>query len=145
MVFVLGLIIVFWVIWALRSVLLPFVLGFILAYLMLPIIRWVEKHLIWAHEKPWVTQFKRIAIILVIYLLALIIIGLAIFYVITVGGKALSNLVQNAPQTIPGGLAAVTNWLKSLKILSSPSIQANIDSYTAKAGAALPNLLLTSS
>ena len=141
MVFVLGLIIVFWVIWALRSVLLPFVLGFILAYLMLPIIRWVEKHLIWAHEKPWVTQFKRIAIILVIYLLALIIIGLAIFYVITVGGKALSNLVQNAPQTIPGGLAAVTNWLKSLKILSNPTVQANIDSYTAKAGAALPDLL----
>ena len=140
-VFVLGLVFVFWMIWVLRNVLLPFVAGFILAYLMLPIIRWVEKHLVRANDKPKTKQFKRIVIILVIYLLSLIIFGLVIFYIIIIGGKALSNLLQNAPQTIPNGLASITHWLKSLKILSNPTIQANIDTYITKAGAALPNVL----
>jgi len=58
MVFVLGLIIVFWVIWALRSVLLPFVLGFILAYLMLRLSGGLRSTLFGHNEKPWVTQFK---------------------------------------------------------------------------------------
>ena len=140
-IFVLALVFVFWLIWVFRSVLLPFIVGFILAYLLLPIIRWVEKRLLKPNEKPRTTQFKRIAIILVIYILFLIIIGLVIFYVVTVAGKALGTLIQGAPQTIPDGLAAITHWLKSLKILYNPTIQENIDVYITKAGAALPNVL----
>ncbi len=124
-----------------RSVLLPFIVGFILAYLLLPIIRWVEKRLLKPNEKPKIKQLKRITIILIIYLLSLIIIGLVIFYIITIASKAMGNLLQNAPQTIPDGLAAITHWLKSLKILSNPTIQQNIDVYITKAGAALPNVL----
>ena len=142
-VFIVGLIFICWLIWVLRNVMLPFIVGFILAYLLLPIIRWVEKRLLRKNEKPKITQFKRIAIILVIYLISLIILGLAIFYIVTVASKALGTLVQDAPQTIPNGLAAITHWLKSLKILSNPTIQGNIDTYTAKAGAALPNVLST--
>jgi predicted PurR-regulated permease PerM len=120
---------------------LPFIVGLILAYLLLPVIRWVEKRLLKPNEKPKIKQLKRIAIILVIYLLSIIIIGLAVFYIFTIASKAIGNLLQNAPQTIPDGLAAITNWLKSLKILSNPTIQQNIDDYITKAGAALPGVL----
>jgi len=140
-VFVVGLIFVCWLIWILRSVLLPFIVGLILAYLLLPIIRWVEKHLLKPNEKPKIKQLKRIAIVLIIYLLSLIIIGLAVFYIITIASKAVGNLVQNAQQTLPNGMATITNWLKSLKILSNPTIQQNIDAYITKAGAALPGIL----
>jgi len=125
----------------LRSVLLPFIVGLILAYLLLPIIRWVEKHLLKPNEKPKIKQLKRIAIVLIIYLLSLIIIGLVVFYIITIASKAVGNLVQNAQQTLPNGMATITNWLKSLKILSNPTIQQNIDAYITKAGAALPGIL----
>ena len=74
-VFILGLIFVFWLIWALRNVLIPFIVGFILAYLLLPIIRWVEKHLVGASGKPRLKQLKRISIIVVVYLLSLVVIG----------------------------------------------------------------------
>jgi predicted PurR-regulated permease PerM len=140
-VFVVGLIFVCWLIWILRSVLLPFIVGLILAYLLLPIIRWVEKHLLKPNEKPKIKQLKRIAIVLIIYLLSLIIIGLVVFYIITIASKAVGNLVQNAQQTLPNGMATITNWLKSLKILSNPTIQQNIDAYITKAGAALPGIL----
>ena len=140
-VFIVGLIFVCWLIWILRSVLLPFIVGLILAYLLLPIIRWVEKHLLKPNEKPKIKQLKRIAIVLIIYLLSLIIIGLAVFYIITIASKAVGNLVQNAQRTLPNGMATITNWLKSLKILSNPTIQQNIDAYITKAGAALPGIL----
>ena len=140
-VFIVGLIFVCWLIWILRSVLLPFIVGLILAYLLLPVIRWVEKHLLKPNEKPKIKQLKRIAIVLIIYLLSLIIIGLVVFYIITIASKAVGNLVQNAQQTLPNGMATITNWLKSLKILSNPTIQQNIDAYITKAGAALPGIL----
>ncbi len=140
-VFILGLVFVFWLIWVLRSVLLPFIVGFILASLMLPIIRWVEKRLPGAGKKPKLKQLKRIFIIVVVYLLSLAVIGLLIFYTITLVGKALGTLTQDASQIIPNGLDTIGQWLKSIPLLSNPLVQENIDVYMAKAGAALPNLL----
>jgi predicted PurR-regulated permease PerM len=136
-VFILGLIFVFWLVWSLRSVFLPFVVGFILAYMLLPIIRWVEKRLNGKGKKQKHKQLIRISIILIVYLLSLAVIGLIVFYVIAVMGKSLLSMAQNITQIIPNGLDTITNWLKSLPILSSPSIQQQIDVYSAKAGVAV--------
>jgi predicted PurR-regulated permease PerM len=109
--------------------------------MILPIIRWVEKRLPGAGKKPKLKQLKRISIIVVVYLLSLAVIGLIVFYVITVMGKALLSMAQDATQIIPNGLAAITQWLKSLPILSPPSIQQQIDVYSAQAGVALGNAI----
>ncbi|MBN1369137.1 MAG: AI-2E family transporter [Dehalococcoidaceae bacterium] len=127
--------------WVLRSVLLPFMVGFILAYVLLPIIRWIEKRLPGAGKKPKLKQLKRVTIILVIYLVFLAAIGLTIFYAITVVGKSLMSMAEDAPDLIPGGLDAVAAWLKALPIFSPPSAQAQIDAYSAKAGVALGNAI----
>ena len=140
-VFILGLILVFWLIWVLRNVLLPFIIGFILASLLLPIIHWVEKHLPGAGKKPKLKQLKRITIILVVYVLSLAVIGLVIFYTITVLGQAIGTLTQDASQIIPNGLDTIGQWLKSIPLLSNPSLQENIDVYMTKAGLALPGVL----
>jgi predicted PurR-regulated permease PerM len=141
LVFILGLVFVFWLLWALRSVLLPFIVGFILAYLILPIIRWVEKRLPGAGKKPKLKQLKRISIILVIYSVVLVVIGLIVFYSITVMGKSLLAMAVDAPQLIPNGLNAITRWLKSFPMLSPPSVQQQIDVYSTQAGVALGNAL----
>ena len=137
-VFILGLVFVFWLLWVLRSVLIPFIVGFILAYLILPIIRWVEKRLPGVGKNP---QLKRVTIVVVIYLLSLAVIGLIVFYTIAVLGKSLLSLVQDAPQIMPNALAMITHWLKSIPILSPPSIQQQIDVYSAQAGVALGNAI----
>lgn len=137
-VFMLGLVFVFWLLWVLRSVLIPFIVGFILAYLILPIIRWVEKRLPRVGKNP---QLKRITILVVIYLLSLAVIGLIVFYIIAVLGKSLLPLILDAPQIIPHALAVITHWLKCIPILSPPSIQQQIDVYSAQAGVALGNAI----
>jgi predicted PurR-regulated permease PerM len=140
-VFVLGLVFVFWLLWTLRSVLLPFIIGLILAYLLLPMIRWVEKRLSGVGKKPKRKQLIRISIILVVYILSLAVIGLLVFYTITLVSHALSNLTQDLSQIIPNGLDTIKQWLISIPLLSNPSVQANIDSYIAKAADALPGVL----
>lgn len=138
LVFVLGMILMLWLIWALRSVLMPFLVGLLLAYLMLPLIRWVEKR--WkgdARKK----QIKRVVIILVVYLLTLAVVGAIVFYLITVVGKSIWVMAQDAPQLITNGLAQITDWLKSSNFLPAPEMQAQIDTYSAQAGAALGNAL----
>jgi len=140
-IFVLVLIVVFWLIWALRNVLLPFIVGFILAYLVLPLIRWVEKHLISTHRNQKLKQLRRISIIFLVYLLSLIIIGGVIFYIVIVVSNTFGTLTQDTSKIIPNGLAAIAQWLKSIPLLSKPSVQNDINTYVTKAEAALPNVL----
>jgi len=136
-VFILVMIFVAWLIWGLRSVLLPFVIGFIIAYVILPVIKWIEKRLTGVGKKPTHKKLIRVSIILIVYLLTLAIIGLIIFYIIAVIGKSLSTLAQDAPLLIPNSLDTLAEWLKSIPFLSSPSIQTQIDALAIKATTAL--------
>jgi predicted PurR-regulated permease PerM len=141
MLFILVLILVFWFLWVLRSVFMPFIVGLILAYLMLPLIRLVEKHLVGKGKRPKLVQLKRVTLILLVYIVALAVIVLSVFYLITIVGKAMGSLTQDASQIIPNGLDTITQFLKSIPFLSNPAIQENIDVYMAKAEAALPGML----
>lgn len=140
-VFILWLIFICCLLWVLRNVFLAFVVGFILAYLLLPIIRWVEKRLPGTNNKPKLKQLIRISTILAVYLLALAVVGLLVFYTVTLIGKNLGTVTQDISKVIPDGLDKIKLWLKTIPLLSSPSMQANIDAYTAKAQAALPGVL----
>jgi predicted PurR-regulated permease PerM len=77
-----------------------------------------------------------------VYFLSLGAIGLLIFYSITLIAQAVGELTQDLSQIIPNGLDTIQQWLKSISLLSNPTIQENIDVYIAKAAAALPTLLI---
>ncbi len=141
LVSLLVLIFAFWLIWVLRNILLPFIVGFILASMLLPIIRWVEKHLPGRGRNPKLQQVIRISIITTVYVISLAVIGLVLFYFITVVTGALATLIKDGSQIIPNALAAITKWLKSLEIMSPVAAQQQIDLYSAKVAAALPNVL----
>jgi len=134
---ILGLLFIFWLLWGLRSVLLPFIIGFIIAYVILPIIKWMEKRFTGLGKKPTHKKLIRVSIILVVYLFTVAVIGLIIFYITTIIGKSMSQLASDAPQLIPNSLDAVAQWLKDIPFLSSPSIQTQIDSLALKAAVAL--------
>src|SRR4030042_1414075 len=103
--------------WGLRIVLLPFVVGFILAFLLLPIVRWLEKHLPTTGKNP---KLQRISVIVVMYLLSLAVIGLVVFYIVPLVGKDLGTLTQAASQIIPNSLDTIRQWLESIPLLSNP-------------------------
>jgi predicted PurR-regulated permease PerM len=138
--FIAGLIILFWVLWALRSVFLPFILGFIFAYLLMPVIKWIEKHL--PGKKQRFKRILRTITIVIVYVLAIAIVGLVVFYLITAIMNAFSTITIDTSQLIPNGLNAIKNWIKSLPFLSSESMQTNIDTYFSQLGDQLPTVLI---
>jgi predicted PurR-regulated permease PerM len=138
---ILALIIIALLLWGLRNVLLPYIIGLIIAYMLLPVIRWMEKRLTRVGKKPRHKNLIRISIIIIVYMVTLGLIGLFIYYMVTIIGKSLTSLANDAPQIIPNSLDAITNWLKSISFLSSPSIQGQIDTLAVKAAVALDTIV----
>ena len=99
-VFLLVLVVIFWLLYALRSAVIPFVLGWVLADLFLPVIWWIERKL--PGKDRW-QQTKRVSLIVLAFLIILTLIGFLSFVVVTAVVSAFSFLVQNAPQYIAGG------------------------------------------
>ena len=140
--FILVLVLIFLVFWTLRSVLIPFAFGFIFAYMLLPVVRWLEKHLPVINKKRKFSKFLRVITILILYLLVLVIIGLLVFYTVNIVRESLSTISVDASEIIPNALDNIRDWLKSLPFLSSEASQEAIDNYINRASEALPEVIV---
>jgi len=136
--FILGLIIVFWLLYALRSAIIPFILGLVLAYLVLPIILWIERKL--PRQDKW-QQIKRVSIILLTFIVLLGLVGIFSYFVVTAVIDAFRVIINNAPQYISRGLFALEEWTEALRLLFPPEMQQQIDEFILDAGTALGNLI----
>lgn len=142
MAFVLGLFVIVWLLWALRGVMLPFIVGLILAYLLLPFIRWIERRLIVKGKKyRKLKHTMRMLVIIMVYLLILAVIAVAVFFIITLVAQTLENVTGDAQQIVPRAVDALKKGLKSLPFLSDPGLQAKIDEFAAKIEAEAPGML----
>ncbi len=81
-------------IWASRTVLLPYVLGLILAYLLLPLVNWLDRHLP-ARLHSWGVA-RPLAILLTYLLLFLLVAGIITFFVPLIIDQV-NVLVENWP------------------------------------------------
>jgi predicted PurR-regulated permease PerM len=118
--FVAGLIIVFWLVYILRSVLLPFICGLVLAYLLLPIVSWLEKKL--PVKSRWLSA-RRASLIAGLFIVILVIVGVLAFYIATGVASSFSILVKNAPQYFSEGLQTLRRWLESFQLWLPPEVQ----------------------
>lgn len=83
------------VIWAARKVLLPFVLGLVLAYLLFPIVNWLDRHLP-ARLHAWRVA-RPLAILLTYFLVLLLATGIIAFFVPLVIDQV-NILIENWPE-----------------------------------------------
>ena len=136
--FILGVIIVFWLFYALRSVIFPFASGLVLAYLLLPIISWIEKRL--PGQGRW-RQTKRVSLIILIYILILGLVGLFSFFVAIAMANAFLTLINNAPQYISASLLTLQEWAEVLRQQFPPQMQQQVDRFLVDAGTAAGNAI----
>ena len=136
--FILGLIIVFWLLYALRSAIIPFVLGLVLAYLLLPVISWVERKL--PRQDKW-RQTKRVSLIIIIFILLLGLVGFLLYIIVTAVIDAFLVLINNAPQYISRALFMLQQWAEVLREQFPPEMRQQIDEFLLDAGATLGNLI----
>lgn len=135
---VLGIIITFWLLYVFRSVLLPFICGLVLAYLLLPIISWIEGKL--PGQGRWQST-KRISLIILIFIVVLVLIGLLIFSIATGVAGSFKLLIQNAPDYFSKGLSTFQEWLRSFRQWFPPETQQQVGGIVQDVGTALGNAL----
>jgi predicted PurR-regulated permease PerM len=131
-----AIIIIFGLLYALRSAIFPFVIGLVLAYLILPVISWVEKRL--PRPGRW-QQTKRVSLIILTFIVILGLVGFLSFYIVTAVISAFSALVQNANLYISAGLATLQDWAEFLRQQFPPEMQQQVDAIILDAGTAFGN------
>lgn len=136
--FVLGIIVAFWLLYALRGAVLPFVLGLVFAYLLLPVISWVERRL---PRQGKLLQTKRVSLIILTFIIILGVVGFFSYFIVTAVVDAFLILVQNAPQYISAGLHALHEWTEVFRQQFPPEMQQQIDTFILDAGAAVGNAI----
>jgi predicted PurR-regulated permease PerM len=125
------MIVIAFIIYFLRSVILPLFVGFVLAFVLVPIIQRIEALL--PGKSKWKIA-KRVSIIAVIYIIILLLISLIIYISLVSLGKSLANLVQTAPTIFSDALSRLQNLLSSLRDHLPPGSQQQFDTALQNLG-----------
>lgn len=136
--FVLGVIVTFLLIYIFRTVLLPFIVGLVLAYLLFPVISWIERKL--PARGRWLSA-RRTSLIALIFIVILALIGILTFFIIIGVVNSFSILVKNAPQYFSEGLRTLQEWLQSFQKWFPPETQKQVGNIVAEVGTALGNAM----
>jgi predicted PurR-regulated permease PerM len=107
----LGIIIVLWVLYLLRLVVLPFATGLVLAYLLMPAVLWLERKL--PPRGRWPT-LKRVFSVLVAFILLICVIGGFAYFIVSAVIDASVTLLESAPVLIGKGVYEVQLWFEGL-------------------------------
>ena len=129
-----GVILVLWVLYLLRAVILPFAIGLVLAYLLIPLIVWLEKILPRRGSLP---RLKRVFSILIVGTLLVGLIGFFSYYIVTVVVDASLILLENVPYFIGKSLYQIQEWLEVLRQQFPPEVRQQVDKALLEGGVEL--------
>jgi len=110
----------------------------VLAYLLLPVVSWLERNL--PRQGSW-PQFKRVFSILVIFIVLLGIIAAFSYFIVTAVIDASLVLAESAPYFIGKSLYQIQEWLEGLRQQFPPEIRHEVDKALLEAGLALGNAI----
>ena len=131
---VLCIIILFWVLYLLRTVILPFAVGLVLAYFFIPIISWLERKLPPRNKWP---GFKRVFSFVIVFLVLFTLIGGFSYFIATAIIDASFILLYNAPFYFSEGIRNIQEWSEGLLQQFPPEIQEEMGRTFIEWGVAL--------
>ena len=101
---ILGTILFIWLLYEFRTVILPFATGLILAYLMMPLVLWLEVRL--PPRRRWPT-FRRVISVLIAMILLVALVGAFVYFIFTAVRDASLTLLESAPYFIGQSLVEI--------------------------------------
>jgi predicted PurR-regulated permease PerM len=123
-----------WVLYLMRLFVLPFAAGLVLAYLLMPLVSWLEKRL--PPRQKW-PGFRRVIAILLSFLLVLAIIGGFVYVIVTAVINAASILVNSAPYFFGQSIVRIQEWFQAITAQLPLSVQQEINRDLVQAGVSL--------
>ncbi|MFC1903021.1 AI-2E family transporter [Chloroflexota bacterium] len=133
---VLGLVVIFVVLYALRQAVYSFVLGFLLAYNVMPLISWTERRL--PRRGKW-PVIKRGTLIIIIFIVTIVLLALVGFWLFATVISALEVLVKDAPHFISEAYSTIQGLTESFRQLFPPSLIGQVDGLALNIGELVGN------
>jgi len=130
--FLIVLVVFFLIVYTLRSVLLPFLLGLLIAYILHPAILWLEKVIIFPKG---LQKYKRTTVVAIVLLILLALIVLVAFYLVATLVDTINQLLENASEIVEIVINRVSGLLDTVKTQFSTDIQDRINQFFTEAGA----------
>ncbi|MCJ7604866.1 MAG: AI-2E family transporter, partial [Dehalococcoidales bacterium] len=110
-VLALGIILFLLVLYWLRTFVLPFAIGLILAYLLRPVVLWLEKHL--PPRRKW-AGFRRAISVLIALLLIVVVLAGFLYTVLTVVIDATLQIIKSTPYFLSQSIYNVQQWIEGV-------------------------------
>jgi predicted PurR-regulated permease PerM len=101
---------VLWLTAASMSVLVPFLVGILLAYMLMPVVNWLENIL---PPKGKAQKARRVISIILVFIAFTLVLVLFIIYIGATLVSASGALVDKAPGYITQGMENITGWIKA--------------------------------
>lgn len=136
--FVAGTAIVLWVFYSFRMVLLPFVIGMVLAFLLTPLVKWLELII---PGKSKHTGTRRILAIIIILFSIMGVLAVAVFFMIGAILHSSSQMLANSSQYIDNFITQAQQWTANIRNMFPESTRAYVDSIVQSIGSSISSSL----
>jgi predicted PurR-regulated permease PerM len=107
-----AIVLTLWLVWVSMVVLIPFLIGILLAYLLIPLVQWLERVL---PPRKKAAKAKRIVSIIIVFIIFTALVVLFIVYIGSELGAASTVMLDKAPMYIQQGLDQFGEWLKAFR------------------------------
>jgi predicted PurR-regulated permease PerM len=127
----LAIILVLLLLYWFRGALLPFLLGAILAYILLPIVKALEGVLPWGERRP---ALRRTSAILILYAIALLSLGVALALLVPIIFQEVKDFIQSVPDLYSQARARLEGLNQDYVRTVPEEIRQRVDQALANAG-----------
>jgi len=131
---VLGIALVFWLCWISLPALLPFLVGILFAYLLFPLVHWLEGVLPPRGKK---SNGKRAISVIVVFVLFTLVLIVFIAYIGAAVISAATALINRAPELSAKSMALVAEWTATVQAVVPADSLASIKQSITNAGPAV--------
>ncbi|MFA5078189.1 MAG: AI-2E family transporter [Dehalococcoidia bacterium] len=127
-----------WLIWVSMAVLIPFLIGILLAYLLIPLVQWLERIL---PPRRKAAKARRIVSIIIVFIVFTAVMVLFLVYIGSALGAASTVMLDKAPTYIQQGLDQFNEWLKEFRGGLPQEISSRFESWFSQLGPAAAKFL----
>jgi predicted PurR-regulated permease PerM len=127
-----------WVLYTWRMVLLPFLVGVVLAYLMMPLVKWIERIL---PGKTKHTQKRRLLSIIILIVTIMFILAFVAFIAVNIILHYSSQLLADSGKYITQIIAKAQEWTTGLRNIVPESARSFVDKVVADIAGSITSTL----
>ena len=131
---ILGIALFLWLCWISLPVLIPFLVGILLAYLLFPLVAWLERIL---PPKGKNKGFKRVMAVIIVFVLFTLLLIAFIVYIGAAIVSASTALVSRAPEFVDKAMEQVNQWMTVIQTTVPPDTIATVRQSITSAGPAI--------